>query len=538
MKKTIFIFLVMLAALSAFAQSPLPKPAAAPAPTPMQDSLAKPAAVPAPAPMQDSLAKPAAVSPPKPLLDSMPKTLNVSVLPLVGGSISDRLLEVLCDDFRQALQATGKFKVMARAEMEEIMKEQAFQMSGACDEASCMVEAGRIIGVSRIVSGAITLDPNNYYIASAKIINVETGQILVTVTERRKGDSYETNRRMLQNLATVLAGTPNQDHLDYVAAQEKLTGEARVMEKHGLNRFSLSVSGTAAFPFSLLQADNNKPKKDYYEKSPEIVEYKVASEGPEFGGGGRFGVRLGESVWFLTGLNFSGISATESYVISRSNIDTTLSGAQTLRLTGPMDIASRTQYAWSMLTAQAGIEWTFFRSTRIDMGLAFLPCLGYLWDDMSSFDSSFANEQMFINNAYMGQNLLYSEESRSTSLSGFVFGGQAGLSVSAHIATGISLTVSGSLELRLSPSVSGTTDGRLVETVKNPVTSPAGQTTDSTYSESAAMMKGNFLGTGDYLQVQNPDVKNYDPQGRYVSMQKSYKEFSGFQIRAALGYSF
>jgi len=62
--------------------------------------------------------------------------------------------------------------------MEQIIKEQGFQQSG-CSTDECMVEVGKLIGVEKIIGGSIS-QVGNVFSVSARIVNVETGEIETT----------------------------------------------------------------------------------------------------------------------------------------------------------------------------------------------------------------------------------------------------------------------------------------------------------------------------------------------------------------------
>ena len=66
------------------------------------------------------------------------------------------------------------------------IKEQKFQYSGCVTDA-CMVEIGKMIGVNQIVGGSIS-KVGNVYSVSARIINVETGEIENTGVYDHTGD--------------------------------------------------------------------------------------------------------------------------------------------------------------------------------------------------------------------------------------------------------------------------------------------------------------------------------------------------------------
>ena len=62
--------------------------------------------------------------------------------------------------------------------MDEIIKEQGFQQSG-CTTNECMVTVGKLIGVEKIIGGSIS-QVGNVFSVSARIVNVETGEIETT----------------------------------------------------------------------------------------------------------------------------------------------------------------------------------------------------------------------------------------------------------------------------------------------------------------------------------------------------------------------
>jgi curli biogenesis system outer membrane secretion channel CsgG len=61
--------------------------------------------------------------------------------------------------------------------MTEVLTEQGFQLTGACDDASCLVEIGRLIGAEFIVGGSVSQVDNKYSVAIS-IVNVATGEVV------------------------------------------------------------------------------------------------------------------------------------------------------------------------------------------------------------------------------------------------------------------------------------------------------------------------------------------------------------------------
>ena len=70
-----------------------------------------------------------------------------------------------------------EYIVIERSEMKRILDEQGFQMTG-CTDVSCAVEAGKILNVERIIIGSVSIIDKKTYSISARMVDVETGEII------------------------------------------------------------------------------------------------------------------------------------------------------------------------------------------------------------------------------------------------------------------------------------------------------------------------------------------------------------------------
>jgi len=100
----------------------------------------------------------------------------------VVGKVDKDISRPLSDSVRHAIVKSGSFKVMDRANMDRILKEQAFQMSGGVLKERA-VEAGQFLGVGKIVIGSIGIVGRTYMI-SLSLVNIESGE-----TERVEEDT-------------------------------------------------------------------------------------------------------------------------------------------------------------------------------------------------------------------------------------------------------------------------------------------------------------------------------------------------------------
>ncbi len=114
---------------------------------------------------------------------------NVAVYDLKGYKISNDQMALFSDRIRTELTVTKAYNVMERSEMDAILKEMTFQQSGMCDETSCLVEVGKMLTVDRVISGSIGLVSINFYSITLRVINVQTGEIVVASASDYEGDA-------------------------------------------------------------------------------------------------------------------------------------------------------------------------------------------------------------------------------------------------------------------------------------------------------------------------------------------------------------
>jgi len=115
------------------------------------------------------------------------KKTNFAVMSLKNGEgVSAGEAEIIADRLRTELFRTGRVNMMERDQMQEILKEQGFQQSGACTDEACMVEIGQLLGVERLISGSIG-KLGSMFLVNLRTIDVQTAKILRVVSLDIKG---------------------------------------------------------------------------------------------------------------------------------------------------------------------------------------------------------------------------------------------------------------------------------------------------------------------------------------------------------------
>jgi len=114
---------------------------------------------------------------------------TVAILDLEAKGVSDMEAGTISDRIRSEMFQTGKFTVLERSNMEEVLKEVGFQLSG-CTTSECMVRAGQILGVKRMVGGSVSRLGALYSI-SLRLIDVETSRVVSVGTADCNGCPIE-----------------------------------------------------------------------------------------------------------------------------------------------------------------------------------------------------------------------------------------------------------------------------------------------------------------------------------------------------------
>jgi Curli production assembly/transport component CsgG len=96
--------------------------------------------------------------------------------------VSKDVSRPLSDCVRREVIQSGKYEVIDRSNMDKILKEQSFQMTG-CTQKDCAVEAGQLLGVGKIIVGTVSMVGRTYYL-SLSLINVESGKTEMVEEEK------------------------------------------------------------------------------------------------------------------------------------------------------------------------------------------------------------------------------------------------------------------------------------------------------------------------------------------------------------------
>lgn len=106
--------------------------------------------------------------------------ITLAILDLHAGGVPETEADAISNRIRNELFLTGKYTVLERDAMEEVLSEQGFQISG-CTTSDCIIEAGKMLGVQRMVAGSLD-KLGQLYTIHLRMIEVESGEILAVAS--------------------------------------------------------------------------------------------------------------------------------------------------------------------------------------------------------------------------------------------------------------------------------------------------------------------------------------------------------------------
>jgi len=130
---------------------------------------------------------------------------NMAIYNFSGLGVSNIEAQVISDRLRSEISKFDTYSIIERGLMEQVLEEQVLQLSGFCDDASCLVEVGQILAVHYIVGGSVS-KIGNLYTIEARIIDVESGEVINSVVEDYNGPVENLLIQTTKVVAAKLSG--------------------------------------------------------------------------------------------------------------------------------------------------------------------------------------------------------------------------------------------------------------------------------------------------------------------------------------------
>ena len=134
-------------------------------------------------------------------LNAQNKKMKIAVMDFKNGvGVEEKDVKGLSDMLINTLYETGKFSIVERSQIDQVIKEQGFQLSGLTNEQ--LAEMGKILGVKSVLVGTVNNIASEYNV-DIRVVDVESGEI-VTTAGANKTLSI-TYRAMMEKIGKKLA---------------------------------------------------------------------------------------------------------------------------------------------------------------------------------------------------------------------------------------------------------------------------------------------------------------------------------------------
>ena len=130
--------------------------------------------------------------------------ITMAIMGFEATNINEAEVRILTDRLTTKMAQAGKFVIIERARMNEVLAEQGFQQSG-CVSSECAVEAGSMLGVDIIVTGSIG-KLGDLYTMDVRAISVESGKIINQASQDCECKISVVLREVIPYIANELNG--------------------------------------------------------------------------------------------------------------------------------------------------------------------------------------------------------------------------------------------------------------------------------------------------------------------------------------------
>ena len=112
---------------------------------------------------------------------------TLAVMDLSSSNIPVTDAKIYTDYLLDQINKIDKYNILEMEKRNEMLREMQFAQSGACDESSCLIEAGKILASEKIVGGTIGKTEDGILSVNIRLIDILTGRIEKTAANYMDG---------------------------------------------------------------------------------------------------------------------------------------------------------------------------------------------------------------------------------------------------------------------------------------------------------------------------------------------------------------
>lgn len=149
---------------------------------------------------------------------------------VIPDTMDSSVIVPVTDKIEEELVASGKYTVLDRINIEQVLQEKEFQLSGLVKDTE-IKKAGEYLGADLVVVARVSRIENTFFI-SAKMIDVKTGAITAQTSDQQEG-SGAVLFNIAQNVGRKLAGgvIEKTEEPEEVARRKRLETRPPVREE-------------------------------------------------------------------------------------------------------------------------------------------------------------------------------------------------------------------------------------------------------------------------------------------------------------------
>ena len=103
--------------------------------------------------------------------------ITIAVFDFENNGLEPYEVRQLSTRLESELVKVGKYNVVERSKIDEILKEQKLQMSGFVEE-EYLIDVGKMLGAKQVVLGSIGRITDDYYTITAKLVDVKSSEMI------------------------------------------------------------------------------------------------------------------------------------------------------------------------------------------------------------------------------------------------------------------------------------------------------------------------------------------------------------------------
>lgn len=120
---------------------------------------------------------------------SAEEKMKIAVIDFKADGVSEQITRVVSNMIRNRFINSGKFVVLERGQMDEILKAQSLDQLG-CTDSSCAVEIGKLLSARKIMVGELSSLGGTKILINIRIVDVEKGISEYSEEEKSTSEDY------------------------------------------------------------------------------------------------------------------------------------------------------------------------------------------------------------------------------------------------------------------------------------------------------------------------------------------------------------